>query len=255
MDFSRLKADAKRWQTGLILLAVVAAVGVFHSPWIIWGFLGVVFVFAFHESMGLYGLKSEPWLYVVAGALWAGAAFYPKPEDLLFLGLIALSSLVAFRQRFDSKIVLPLLYPATPMLFLLSLYHEFGITAFVWLLFVVVSCDVGAYFAGKTLGKTPFSPSSPNKTVEGVAGGITAAAILGTIAGLMLDLGWQLTLGITLAAAVASIFGDLFESYLKRQAGVKDSGHILPGHGGVLDRVDGYLFAGVVLTLGLRAFS
>ena len=53
----------------------------------------------------------------------------------------------------------------------------------------------------------------------------------------------------------ASIFGDLFESYLKRQAGVKDSGHILPGHGGVLDRVDGYLFGGIVLTIFLRGVS
>ena len=255
MDFSRLKADAKRWQTAFVLLLAVALVGVFHSPWVIWAFLGIVFIFAFHEAMSLYELKNESWLYVLAIVLWIGAVFYPKPEDLLFLGLILLASLVAFRQRFDAKIVLPLLYPATPMLFLLSLYHEFGITAFVWLLFIVVSCDVGAYFAGKTMGKTPFSPSSPNKTVEGVTGGITTAAILGTLAGLMLDLGWLTTLLITLAAAFASIFGDLFESYLKRQAGVKDSGHILPGHGGVLDRIDGYLFAGVVLTLGLRAFA
>ncbi len=255
MDFSRLKSDIARWQTGLILLAIVAAVGIFHSPWLIWAFFGIIFMLAFHESIALFGATRLKWLYVVALLIWLAAGLYPKPEDLIIPALIAIASIVAFNQRVDAKVLLPLLYPTLPMLLLLSLYLEFGITALIWLLFIVVSCDVGAYFAGKLLGQTPFSPSSPNKTLEGVAGGVTAAVILGTIAGLLIAPALWIAVLISLLVALASIFGDLYESYLKRQAGVKDSGTLLPGHGGVLDRIDGYLFAGAILLIALRAIS
>ena len=255
MDLSRLKADLARWQTGLVLLAVVAVVGIFHTPWIIWAFFGIIFILAFHESIALFGADRQRWLYVVAVVIWLSAAFYPKPEDLIVPALILLASIVAFNQKLEAKALLPLLYPTLPMLLLFSLYLEFGILSLLWLLFIVVSCDVGAYFAGKLLGRTPFSPSSPNKTVEGVAGGVTAAVILGSIVGLLLAPAFWVAFVVSLLVAVASIFGDLFESYLKRQAGVKDSGTILPGHGGILDRVDGYLFAGAVLLIALRALN
>ncbi len=255
MDFSRLKTDLRRWQTGLGLLAAIVVVGVFHSPWLIWAFFGIIFLIAFHESIALFGAHRLKWLYVVALLLWLAAGFYPKPEDLIIPALVVIASVVAFRQKVDGRVLLPLLYPTLPMLLLLSLYLEFGITALVWLLFIVISCDVGAYFAGKLIGRTPFSPSSPNKTLEGVAGGVTAAVILGTIAGLLIAPALWISALISLVVALASIFGDLYESYLKRQAGVKDSGTILPGHGGVLDRIDGYLFAGAILLIALRALN
>lgn len=255
MNFEKVFSDTTRWKTAAVLLAVVAVVGFFHNFLIIWLFLSVVAIFAFHEAMSLYSLKEQSWLYVVAGVIWALSFLYPKPEDLIFLGLLVLASFVAYRKTVDQRVLLPFLYPLMPMLFLVSLYHEFGIISFVWLLVVVVSSDGGAYIAGKLMGKTPFSPTSPNKTLEGVVGGVTIAVVLGTIAGLATELELLEVALISLAVSVASVFGDLFESYLKREAGVKDSGNIFPGHGGMLDRVDGYLFAGVVLTLGLRAFS
>lgn len=255
MNLGRLNIDLARWQTGIVLLGVVAVIGVFHSPWLIWAFLGIVFLVAFHESLTLFGAGKLKWLYAAALLIWMAAAFYPKPEDLIFPALIIIASVVAFAQRIEARVLLPLLYPTLPMLLLLSLYLEFGILAFVWLLFIVVSCDVGAYIAGKLLGQTPFSPSSPNKTLEGVAGGVTAAVILGSVAGLLLAPSWLVALVVSFAVALAAIFGDLYESYLKRQAGVKDSGRILPGHGGMLDRIDGYLFAGAILLIALRALS
>ena len=112
----------------------------------------------------------------------------------------------------------------------------------LWLLIAVAVTDIGAYFVGKSIGKTPFCPTSPKKTMEGVVGGVLIATVTATFVGTtIVDI--EKALLISLLASLASVFGDLFESSLKRQAGVKDSGTILPGHGGVLDRIDGYLFA------------
>jgi phosphatidate cytidylyltransferase len=262
MDFSKFKNDAQRWRTGLILFAIVVVAGIFHSKWLIGGFLTVVFIAASKEALTLFGYKDNFKLWFATIAVWIVAIFYPRPIEAVVLAILIAASIVAFDQKRDLKIALPLLYPAAPLLFLFSLYVEFGIFSYVWLLAIVIACDAGAYYAGKTLGKTPFSPTSPGKTIEGVAGGITAAAIFGTIAGffmpertigdLSVSLGFWSALLITILCAIASIFGDLFESFLKRKAGVKDSGNILPGHGGALDRIDGYLFAGVVLLFGLR---
>ena len=87
--------------------------------------------------------------------------------------------------------------------------------------------------------------------MEGVVGGIAVATIGGMFFGLgVVDLGVAFLISFTVS--VSSIFGDLFESSLKRKAGVKDSGDLLPGHGGVLDRIDGYLFGGIVMLVLLR---
>jgi phosphatidate cytidylyltransferase len=137
------------------------------------------------------------------------------------------------------------------MLFILTLYQEYGVGSLFWLLAIVALSDVGAYAVGKTIGKTPFCPTSPNKTMEGVVGGIVVATIGGMFLGLdYVDMFTSLI--ISFMVSVSSIFGDLFESYLKREAGVKDSGDILPGHGGVLDRIDGYLFGSIVMLVLLR---
>ena len=119
---------------------------------------------------------------------------------------------------------------------------------------MVVFADVGAFLVGKQIGKTPFSPTSPNKTLEGVFGGILMATVAGTFFAYANDLdSFIVALFISFATAVAAIFGDLFESYIKREAGVKDSGSIFPGHGGVLDRVDGYLFGAVIMVIVSRS--
>jgi phosphatidate cytidylyltransferase len=137
------------------------------------------------------------------------------------------------------------------MLFILTMYEEYGVMALLWLLAVVALSDVGAYGVGKSIGKTPFCETSPNKTMEGVVGGIVVATLGGMFFGLeIVDLGVAFL--ISFFVSVSSIFGDLYESSLKRAAGVKDSGDILPGHGGVLDRIDGYLFGAVVMLVLLR---
>ena len=145
----------------------------------------------------------------------------------------------------------PLLYPTASFLFLLSLYSEYGTMTLLWLLVIVASTDIGAYFVGKSIGKTKFCETSPNKTIEGVIGGVVFAVILGTLFSTN-GISFVNALIISAIVSITSIFGDLFESYLKREADVKDSGTILPGHGGILDRTDGYLFGAIVMLVLLR---
>jgi phosphatidate cytidylyltransferase len=120
-------------------------------------------------------------------------------------------------------------------------------------LVIVWSADIGAYFVGRSLGRTPLAPRvSPKKTWEGVVGGVLAASIIGAIAARVLDLPLVLLVATAAAMALISVVGDLSVSMLKRSAGMKDSGVLLPGHGGVLDRFDGVTAALPFFVLGLQ---
>jgi len=109
----------------------------------------------------------------------------------------------------------------------------------IWVFLVVWATDIGAYFAGRAIGGPKLAPSiSPNKTIAGLVGGIIGASVTAGAWTMFANLPGSLYL-LAAPLAAASQLGDLFESWLKRRAGVKDSGSWLPGHGGVLDRVDG----------------
>lgn len=114
-----------------------------------------------------------------------------------------------------------------------------GLILLVWAFIITWSTDIGAYFAGRRFGRRKLAPTiSPGKTVEGLIGGVVAATIIGAAWVLANGLGPTLILFAPFFAIAAQL-GDLFESSMKRRAGVKDSGTWLPGHGGVLDRLDG----------------
>jgi phosphatidate cytidylyltransferase len=249
-----LSSFQQRVTTGIGLLLLVALIGWIDNFFIMWAFLGVIYIFAFYEAMKLFNLSSSG-AYAWAVVLWLIAYFYPNPDDLFFLIAIIFAATLAYLHNFDKRLILPFLYPVSGILFFLVLYQDYGIRSMMWLLVTVALTDTSAYFVGKAIGKTKFSDTSPNKTLEGVAGGILIATVLGTYMGMYSDIApfWT-ALIVTFFTAVSSVFGDLFESYLKREAGVKDSGDILPGHGGILDRVDGYLFAAPMMIISLRAF-
>ena len=125
----------------------------------------------------------------------------------------------------------------------------------LWIFGIAWGADVGAYFAGKSFGKTKLAPRiSPGKTWEGVAGGmLLAGSVCGIGVFLWQDQSWFWLL-MTLILIGLSVCGDLFESFVKRQTGVKDSGSLLPGHGGMLDRIDSILIVLpiVIVTLMLQ---
>lgn len=111
--------------------------------------------------------------------------------------------------------------------------------------FLVWATDTFAYLVGRAFGKHPLAPQvSPNKTIEGAIGGLIGAILTGLIASrVMGGMPWTFFLGLSLIVGISAQIGDLFESALKRSAGVKDSGNLIPGHGGFLDRFDSMLFA------------
>lgn len=126
-----------------------------------------------------------------------------------------------------------------------------GVGWFLLLLGVVFSGDIGAYFTGMSLGRRKLMPLvSPKKTIEGALGGLVCSTIVGGLGAVLLGKPIAFVLLLSTATAIVAQFGDLFESQLKRVADVKDSGRIMPGHGGVLDRIDGVLFASPIILLG-----
>ena len=147
-------------------------------------------------------------------------------------------------------------YIGLPLGSLVGIHAIAGREAVLLLMITVVASDTGQYYAGRTFGRTPLAPRhSPKKTREGAVGGFIIAPIVLVAAGhywmpTMSPL-WLAALG--LGIVFAGIAGDLFESMLKRAADVKDSSDLIPGHGGVLDRIDALLFAAPVFYFFLRS--
>ncbi|RYZ33474.1 MAG: phosphatidate cytidylyltransferase [Sphingobacteriales bacterium] len=140
-----------------------------------------------------------------------------------------------------------LFYISLPMAFLVTLRVNFHFAIPIALILMIWMNDTMAYIVGSFIGKTPFSPISPKKTWEGTAGGailtIAGAAVWGYYCQKYLNLPYHMIdwMVLALLAAIAGTAGDLLESKLKRLAGIKDSGNIMPGHGGALDRFDSLL--------------
>jgi len=177
---------------------------------------------------------------VAAGTMSLAAPGPPRPATLTRAGLAVMGPL----------------YVGLPLGAIASIRVLDGPGAVFWLLLVVAVSDSAQYYVGRLLGRRKLAPIvSPAKTVEGAIGGLVAATIAGAVAAPRLA-GPSLTVpaGALVALLVASfgIVGDLFESLLKRSAAVKDSSSLIPGHGGVLDRVDSYLFAAPCYYVVLR---
>lgn len=169
---------------------------------------------------------------------------------LLAIGAaIAAALTAAARVQGVDHVALGVVYLGLPAVALVWLENrpEVGASLVAWLLAVVWATDICAYAVGRTVGGAKLAPRiSPGKTWAGLFGAMVGAGLTGAVIGAALG-GWPFLAGLLGAAlAVVAQAGDLFESALKRRRGVKDSSHLIPGHGGVLDRVDGLLFAAPV---------
>jgi phosphatidate cytidylyltransferase len=198
--------------------------------------------------LGGWTLLDQPWfvgsVLILATLAWCGAGFWlwrftVRPERHDSCWLIGLAGLAALVPPWVAMMALRAQYTPGHVLFLLLL---------IW------GADVGAYFAGRRWGRRKLALAiSPGKTWEGVAGAGAMTLVLAVIGAAALGFGshWPAFTAICLITIVFSIAGDLFESMLKRQCGIKDSGSLLPGHGGILDRIDSLTAAAPIFLLGL----
>lgn len=186
----------------------------------------------------------QPWVLGGALVFWLLALFlvrgypvsarYCRPGTGLLMGMLVL---------------VPSWYALTALRL-----QEHGLVLLLMLMLLVWGADIGAYIAGKSCGRNKLMPAvSPGKTREGLAGGLTACVLVGLGFSLWLELspGESVYLVLlSLLTGLVSVLGDLFESLLKRERGIKDSGSILPGHGGILDRIDSLTAAAPVFLVG-----
>ncbi len=248
--------DQSRYVTAAVLIGIIVVLLALNNGLLIWLALGVAFMLGFKEALQLYEIDHSLWLYGLGVGVWLAAFFSAAPIECGIGACVLLAAYLAYKQTLSEKTFLPFIYPTIPFLVLYSVYVDFGVWQVVWLILIVSLCDIGAFFGGRMFGNTPFSPTSPKKTLEGVIIGLATALVVGSIAGIfMLKTTFVFSIVVSFVVAICGVFGDLYESYLKRKAGVKDSGKILPGHGGILDRFDAILFGAIGLHIMLMFFN
>ena len=260
---------AKRWITALVLIPVLLWILIKGSTLAVAVMVAVVAAAALREYLHIiFGRQDQSvsriinaiaYLMSTALVVGASAGSWELMVLMLSMNLMALSVFVLVRFKTDqslfdavSRQVLGIIYipiPLSTLVFVKQLDH--GTLWIIWLLIVVFCNDTGALYSGTYLGKHLLSPSvSPKKTVEGAVGGALLATLMGLVFSGLFFRDWSIALQSIPCAfllAAAGQVGDLFESAMKRASGVKDSGHILPGHGGMLDRIDGLLLSAPVL--------
>ncbi len=269
---------AQRVLSAVVLLPILAAV-VWLGGWWVSGAVLVAAVLALRELYAMLvagGHHPRPIGYLVAAALVGAAVaevrwgWHLLPAVLTLAIIATLAGEVLRRDHAGALLnwVLTLggaLYVAWLLAHfvflrglaqplgpapLAGLFHDAGAAWIVLALAIVFVCDSGAYFVGRTFGRHRMAPVvSPKKSWEGAAGGLVAAVLAALACRwlLGLPLGWAWTVVLGVVGSTVGQIGDLAESLIKRQVGVKDSGTLIPGHGGVLDRVDSLLFTVPVL--------
>jgi phosphatidate cytidylyltransferase len=252
------KAGRKLLPSILVSLAILALVfgSLKISPIIFAILVGVAMLFAINEIVRAYktgGIEIPAWPLYVAAAGLLGATWYGKVTGLAVALAIAIPNVMVYllvRSPLDfvkrsTSAVFALFYIPFLAGFVLLLAHDTNPIGKIFTLVVLVSCnDTFAYFSGVLFGKHHLAPHiSPKKTWEGLAGAIIATTLGSALVfHFALHDHWWLGALLGVLAVVTATCGDLIESALKRDLRIKDMGTILPGHGGILDRVDSLLF-------------
>jgi phosphatidate cytidylyltransferase len=258
---------AQRILTALGLVAVLALVLIALPQDFAIAALALLFLFGAWEWSLLAGMTKPAWrvAFVIAcavamallGNATVSVADFERVMQLTMLGWIPLFGWIVLAPRRKSTWLAAVagvwaLAPTWLALSRLYVQDGNGRDLVVFVLLLAWAADIGAYFAGHRFGRLRLAPTvSPNKTWEGVIGGL-AAGFLVALAGLAwFQLPALAFLSLCIAAVLVSVVGDLLESMFKRQQGLKDSGSLLPGHGGMLDRIDSLTSSVPLLALGL----
>ncbi len=262
-----------RLLSGAVLALVAVAVVWFAPPllFLIVGELLVVLACREYAALARASGLEIPFAVSVSAAMLTAAAFAPIALRALFwapVDTVLMSALVATGAvslaRWDggrdaiaqiSSALLPVLYFGLPIGAMIAIREMWGGGSLFLLMLTVFSSDTAQYYSGRRFGRRPLAPAiSPKKTVEGAVGGFLVGGLVMAIAGSwwLPTAPWPLRLLLGMTIVALGISGDLFESMLKRSAGVKDSSHLIPGHGGVLDRIDALLFAAPVYYVVLK---
>ena len=258
-----------RWITALILVPIILWVLIKGSTLLLATVVSIVAIFAMGEYLRImFQNDARPLSNTIKIISYAASVtliistclgsweieFLILSLNLMALSIFVLSEFADNQEVFHviAKQVLGIVYiPVSLSLLIFMKGLDQGTFWIIWLLIVVFSNDTGAFYGGKFFGKNKLSPNiSPNKTIEGSIGGIITSLIVGFIFSVIFFRDFSLSFFMIPASfmlAVAGQIGDLFESAMKRASNIKDSGSILPGHGGMLDRIDGLLLAIPVL--------
>lgn len=260
----------QRVLTAIVLLPLVAGLILFAPAWVVLALLALGLGAAALEWAQLAQLRSLAGraVFVLSAAVLALAIWWVGSRESALGAIYGLSLawwllvlVMLFRRPLLGRggVILAGMLTLVPAWVAAADLYSDQARGGQWLLFVFVlvwAADVGAYFVGRAFGRHKLAPAvSPGKTWEGVAGGLLAVAAVSVVAAFWFTRPLLELLVLGLAAAAVSVVGDLLESLIKRQAGRKDSGTLLPGHGGMLDRVDSLLAALPVFVAGLRVFK
>lgn len=240
-----------------IVLAAPALLTVYLGPPafdIVFGLVALVMVLEWDRLCGAVRRDVATWVLGATVLAAVGLSLLGRHSAALWSVPAGFAALYLVARGIERKAPLlqacGALYIGIPVVALLWLRHDpvYGMVTIFWLLAVVWATDTGALFAGRSIGGPKLAPAiSPNKTWSGFFGGIAAAVAVSLIAALWYGAAVLPIIVAGIALSIVSQLGDLLESRVKRYLNVKDSGSIIPGHGGLFDRVDGLLAAAPVL--------
>ncbi len=256
-----------KWKNlGIRFLSAIVLLSIGLIPFYFGGWVWAVFVAIIgsrmlyewvrmsHVSPRLSGFLA-PILGLIAGIIYVMQLQSAFAIIAVLATLLSVAGLQAIRETPERGkrigwAVLGVAYIAIPCLLIISLrgnvlgFSSVGFQRLIFIIFCVAAADVGAYFGGSIIGGAKLAPRiSPNKTWSGFFSGQLLAIIMGGLIGAFVGIGWVNGAILALPVALLSVFGDLFESAIKRQLGVKDTGTLIPGHGGFLDRLDSLMAA------------
>jgi phosphatidate cytidylyltransferase len=245
-------ADVSLRLVAALILAPLAIAAAWAGSWVYAGAVAIGAAVVLDEWLGICGHAATPWLRaLVLVAMGAFAYVLLAGVPLIGLAGMAVAALAAaWWWRPSGWPAIGVIYAGLPAAALLVLRSDpaYGLAATLWLFATVWATDSAAYASGRLIGGPKLWPRvSPKKTWAGCAGGLVAAAIVGAVgAELIGGTSLPALILVGVAVSIAAQAGDFFESGVKRRFGVKDSGRLIPGHGGLMDRVDGLIAAALV---------